>query len=206
MIIPITLASSSQQPLPAGLARLSSTEVVLIELQGALEVEAKVASERNGKFVGTLSVDEKLSKPTLRIGHHLLEGKVQNINKPLAVLHRLPVPSNSSSITFTATSISTSASASSRSRSTQPPIPQRRGDEDGMDIDGMPEESYAEPSTGPETLETQNDEESQRQIALTESAEPNPWMIMGVVKKKIIFSKRPMPIVEMKASSGNPET
>jgi hypothetical protein len=60
MIIPITLASSSQQPLPAGLARLSSTEVVLIELQGALEVEAKVATERNGKLVGTLSIDEKM--------------------------------------------------------------------------------------------------------------------------------------------------
>ncbi|KAH6876929.1 hypothetical protein BKA70DRAFT_1346918, partial [Coprinopsis sp. MPI-PUGE-AT-0042] len=164
--------------------------MVLIELQG--DTEAKVASERNGKLVGTLSVDEKLSKPTLRM----------NVNKPLAVLHRLPAPSNSSSITFTATSISTSGSASSRSRSTQPPIPQRRGDEGGMD-DGMPEESYTEPSTGPETLETQNDEESQRQGMLTESAEPNPWMIMGVVEKKIIFSKRPIPIVEMKASSGN---
>ena len=60
MIIPITLASSSQQLLPSGLARLSSNEVVLIELQGSLDVEAKVPSERNGKFVGKLTIDEKL--------------------------------------------------------------------------------------------------------------------------------------------------
>lgn len=63
MLISVTLASSSSSSagaakLPSGLAKLSNDEIVLIELQGSLEVEATHPSERNGKFVGTLTMDE----------------------------------------------------------------------------------------------------------------------------------------------------
>ncbi|KAL0954413.1 hypothetical protein HGRIS_003399 [Hohenbuehelia grisea] len=60
MIIPINLAPSGSNPsLPSGLANISHDEVVLIELQGALEVESAEPGERNGKLVGTLRIDDK---------------------------------------------------------------------------------------------------------------------------------------------------
>lgn len=38
--------------------KLSNGEIVLIDLQGSLEVEATPPSERNGKFAGKLTVGE----------------------------------------------------------------------------------------------------------------------------------------------------
>lgn len=59
MLIPITIAHSSSEPkLPPGLAKISHDEIVLIELQGTLEVESNHPKERNGKPVGTLKIDE----------------------------------------------------------------------------------------------------------------------------------------------------
>ena len=59
MLIPITIAHSSSEPkLPPGLAKISHDEIVLIELQGTLEVESNHHKERNGKLVGTLKIDE----------------------------------------------------------------------------------------------------------------------------------------------------
>jgi hypothetical protein len=40
------------------LAKISHDEVVLIELQGSLEVESNHPSERDGKHVGKLRIDE----------------------------------------------------------------------------------------------------------------------------------------------------
>lgn len=70
MIIPINVASSSfsNPKLPPGLAKISHDELVLVELQGSLEVECNHISERNGKLVGSLKVDEiTVSPTTLRI-------------------------------------------------------------------------------------------------------------------------------------------
>lgn len=58
MIIPITLSTSPGAKLPSGLAKISHDEVVLIELQGALEVETTKPGERDGKVVGRLTIDE----------------------------------------------------------------------------------------------------------------------------------------------------
>ncbi|TFK28148.1 hypothetical protein FA15DRAFT_89262 [Coprinopsis marcescibilis] len=140
MIIPVTLSTGdSNLKLPHGLAKISNDEVVLIELQGALDVEAKHPSERNGKLVGKLTIDEAMSKPLLRIGHHLLEGKIATINKPLAVMHR---PHDGGS----------------------------------MDVDE----------------DTQGDGPGIK----SSGSQRLGWTILGVVRKKIIFSKRPMPITK----------
>src|SRR5271170_5396014 len=112
MIIPITIPSTSNPKLPPSLAKIGHDEIVLIELQGSLQVECSHDSERNGKFVGKLSINESgvrdcslhqknvaitllyiigyftKNRPTLTIGHHLLEGKVATLPKPLAVLQR----------------------------------------------------------------------------------------------------------------------
>lgn len=61
MIIPITLSSeNSHSKLPAGLARISNDEIVLVELQGALDTGNSHPVERNGKFIGKLSIDDAL--------------------------------------------------------------------------------------------------------------------------------------------------
>lgn len=64
MLIPITITSSPSNPkLPSGLAKISHNEVVLVELQGSLEVECNQPSERDGKLVGKLKIDDLTVKP-----------------------------------------------------------------------------------------------------------------------------------------------
>jgi len=60
MLIPITFSPqfTSNSKLPSGLAKISHDEVVLIELQGSLDVESNHPSDRDGQFVGKLKLDE----------------------------------------------------------------------------------------------------------------------------------------------------
>ncbi|TEB33329.1 hypothetical protein FA13DRAFT_147166 [Coprinellus micaceus] len=149
MIIPITLSTEANAKLPSGLAQISNDEIILIELQGALDVNVEASpTERNGKFVGKLTVDDAMA--TLLIGHHLLEGKVAVIPKPLAIMHRTNSAGRASS---------TSGTGEMDVEETQ--------FEGSMDVD---------------------------RAAGGEQAPPQ-WTIQGLVKKKIIFSKRPMPII-----------
>ncbi len=65
MLISVTLPSCSANPkLPSSLAKISHDEVVLIELQGSLDVESKHPTERNGQFVGKLKIDEATVSPS----------------------------------------------------------------------------------------------------------------------------------------------
>ncbi|KAF7971068.1 hypothetical protein HWV62_22125 [Athelia sp. TMB] len=135
MLIPITISAgspSASAPLPPQLAKLGNDELVLIELQGALDVECTDPSERDGQLVGKFRLDEGSDKPTLSIGHHLLEGKIVSLSKPLGVMQR-----------------------TSGARGAV------MGDE------GMEEVAAASVQ----------------------------WDVVAIVKKKIVFSKRPMPIV-----------
>ncbi|KAJ7238576.1 Ctf8-domain-containing protein [Mycena haematopus] len=140
MIIPINfpVASASSSKLPHTLATISHDELVLIELQGHFEVECTNDRERDGRLIGRLCIDEAAKRPTLMVGHHLLEGKVTQLPKPLAVLRRV-------------------AGADL---------------DDAMDCDDRPGESQAKPETSTVS-----------------------WDAIAVVKRKIVFSKRPMPIV-----------
>ncbi|KAI5885901.1 uncharacterized protein SCHCODRAFT_02519461 [Schizophyllum commune H4-8] len=150
MTIPITIGSSSEySPLPSGLARISHNEVVLVELQGALEVESREARERDGRLIGRFGIDENGTRATLFIGHHLLEGKVAQMPKPFAVMQRKSAP------------------ASRRSALSGG---EAGGDnDDAMDLDTSADDTSAQDNVS--------------------------WEIIAVVKRKIVFSKRPMPIV-----------
>jgi chromosome transmission fidelity protein 8 len=169
MIIPINVAPpSSNSKLPPGLAKISHEEIVLIELQGTLEVECTHISESDGKLVGKLKIDEASvsaviiallrcgnltgivlqNKPTLLIGHHLLEGKIVTLPKPIAVLHRSDT------------------------------ISPRRGVIRADQIANEDEEIDVD------------DEGSQ-----ISSQNAVAWDVVAVVKRKILFSKRPMPVV-----------
>ncbi|KAJ7094280.1 Ctf8-domain-containing protein [Mycena epipterygia] len=144
MIIPVSfpIPSVSTPKLPSQLARISHDELVLIELQGELEVECTSDSARDGRLVGRLAIDEAGKRPTLRIGHHLLEGKVAPLPKPLAVLQRVP-----------------------------------DGDPDAMDCDADADaDADGSQGAGAETSTVS-------------------WDAIAIVKRKIVFSKRPMPIV-----------
>ncbi|KAF7289613.1 hypothetical protein HMN09_01323500 [Mycena chlorophos] len=101
MIIPISfnLGATGLKKLPPALARVSHLEVVLVELQGRETLRARWQARRSNRFrrlwgaqrlpsLFTLLLSPQ--KPaTLRIGHHLLEGRVTQLAKPLAVLQRI---------------------------------------------------------------------------------------------------------------------
>ncbi|KAJ3569307.1 hypothetical protein NP233_g5148 [Leucocoprinus birnbaumii] len=238
MLIPITFnpkpssSSTSTAPkLPSALAKISNDEVVLIELQGALEVEVAQPTDKNGKFVGKLTIDESGSvsdsvvrvasnirstckwacgrsqrifnlflgslavigpflpellltkimslsfsynnwthttlqgKPTLLIGHHLLEGKIAALTKPLAILTR-----STTDVNLSATNTSeTPGPSDSRSRG------EDRDDSNSMDVD--------------------EDGADGRERSGSTPNRTAQWQAVGIVKKKIVFAKRPMPIV-----------
>ena len=67
MLIPITIISdsSSNPKLPSGLAKISNDEVILVELQGSLEIECNHPNERNGKLVGKLKIDDSMVRSNI---------------------------------------------------------------------------------------------------------------------------------------------
>ncbi|KAF7289632.1 hypothetical protein HMN09_01325400 [Mycena chlorophos] len=148
MIIPISfnIGATGICPLPPALARISHSEVVLVELQGALEVDYVKPSERDGKLVGKLGLDNSGNTATLRIGHHLLEGRVTQLAKPLAVLQCI--------------------------------VGEQAGVAD-MDID----------------VPLDDEEDAASQQAPSETQTTTGWDAIALIKRKIVFSKRPTPIV-----------
>ncbi|KAI9059075.1 hypothetical protein FKP32DRAFT_1580677 [Trametes sanguinea] len=144
-------SSLPRRALPPQLVQFGTDELVLVELQGALEVEGS----KDGQLVGKLRVDSATKKPTLLIGHHLLEGKLVNLSKPLAVMHR-------------------------REPASSPDAPTT--EDDPMSLDR---------------------EDSQRPA----ESDARRWDIVAVVKRKMVFSKRPMPIVgRPSGSAGAPSS
>ncbi|KIJ51482.1 hypothetical protein M422DRAFT_44013 [Sphaerobolus stellatus SS14] len=142
MLIPLTLTPPPTRlppPLPPTLAKLGSDEIVLIELQGSLEVPQD-GTKKDGGNIGVFRVVN--DKPTLTIGYHLLEGKLVSLSKPLAVLYKT----------------------------------NHDDDPDGaagwsMDVD-----------------------ESNRNGAPKSNGETS-YDVVAIIKRKVVFSKRPTPIV-----------
>lgn len=60
MIISVNfpIPSTSTPKLPPALAKIAHDELVLVELQGELEVECTSDSERDGRLVGQLRIDD----------------------------------------------------------------------------------------------------------------------------------------------------
>ncbi|PWN20608.1 hypothetical protein BCV69DRAFT_282821 [Microstroma glucosiphilum] len=96
----VATSSRSSAPKPL-LALCPNGELVLIELQGSLEMEgldsdlssasasAEGSASGGGQVVGEFSWGEgKEDKPTLLLSHHRLEGKLITLGRPLAVLEK----------------------------------------------------------------------------------------------------------------------
>ncbi|PWN28140.1 hypothetical protein BDZ90DRAFT_163504 [Jaminaea rosea] len=81
-------AASSSVPRPL-LALSPNGELVLIELQGSLEMEDQGGAEGESSTIGELIWGEgREDKPTLVLSHHRLEGKLATLSKPLAVIEK----------------------------------------------------------------------------------------------------------------------
>ncbi|PKI85001.1 hypothetical protein MVES1_001074 [Malassezia vespertilionis] len=81
-------ASVDLSDVPGPLLRLSPNgELVLVELQGSLEMDGLVSG--GGHTIGTLRFPaSQEGKPVLQISHHRLEGSFVKLRKPLAVLEK----------------------------------------------------------------------------------------------------------------------
>ncbi|KIY62404.1 hypothetical protein CYLTODRAFT_426951 [Cylindrobasidium torrendii FP15055 ss-10] len=178
MLIPITFNAPNpgESSLPPALAKVSASQVMLVELQGTLEVESTFEGERDGKLVGILSVDEALKRPTLRIGNHHLEGKIVSLVKPLAVLHKTTSPINTD---FASSSYTHKPRSKSTLREETNPIENEKN---------AAEEPMDEDEEGDENAKADLDEDMDGQ------ARETTWEAVAIVKRKIVFSKRPMPI------------
>lgn len=160
MIVPIAVPppNAFSAKLPPSIAKLGHDELFLIELQGTLDVQCPESTAKDGQLIGTLNISDMVrtqtrrfdvtsslfllfkNKPTLTIGHHLLEGKVVNLPKPLGVLHK-----------------------------------HVRNDGSGSSAVHAPYD-----------IEGEGEGEG-KQVR---------WDVTAVVKKKIVFSKRPMPVAK----------
>ncbi|CAO1632259.1 unnamed protein product [Parajaminaea phylloscopi] len=83
-------AAASQQQAPQPLLAMSPNgELVLIELQGSLEMDAQTDEEGGQTVIGELHWGQgSQDKPTLVLSHHRLEGKLTKLSKPMAVLEK----------------------------------------------------------------------------------------------------------------------
>ncbi|XP_068220730.1 chromosome transmission fidelity protein 8 homolog [Palaemon carinicauda] len=61
-------------------------EWVLLELQG--DLESRTHEEMKNKFIGDLHFTKQGGIPVLIIGHHILYGKVQDLDKPFLYLRK----------------------------------------------------------------------------------------------------------------------
>lgn len=110
------------------------------------------------------------NKPTLMIGHHLLEGKLVNLAKPLAVLHRHDARSPT------------------------------RNDDDAA------EESEMEEAAPGSAMDVDGDVGGnvERGRGRGKDARAKSWDVVAVVRKKMVFAKRPMPMVGRPPAGGAP--
>ncbi|XP_066937416.1 chromosome transmission fidelity protein 8 homolog [Macrobrachium rosenbergii] len=78
MQIPIKLSAEEDGDL---------NEWVLLELQG--DLESRTQEDMKNKFIGDLHFTKQGGIPVLIIGHHILYGKVQDLEKPFIYLRKI---------------------------------------------------------------------------------------------------------------------
>ncbi|SPO24458.1 uncharacterized protein UTRI_03726 [Ustilago trichophora] len=233
---------------PAPLTALTPHgELILIELQGSLEIENQ--SSFGGQILGTVSFDStRPDRPVLMISHHRLEGKFVNLVRPLAVLEKkvrggsggknrsvLVDVKNGEKRRTQADGIGEKVGSVRKARkveeansigregarsSSPPMIMSPKRNRDAMDFSSSP--PHATPikprpvaratalngidENGASTNQAAEEEEEEEELGDGEEPQTAVYYdVVNVIKRKILFSKRPEPIVRLDTTSSAPK-
>lgn len=218
-----SLPSSSTALLnaPSQLTSLTPNgELLLIELQGSLEIENQ--AKDGHQVLGTITFEEgREDRPVLMVSHHRLEGKFVNLVKPLAVLEKktrkdqrvlaeqdlneTPTKIGKRSAQVDAEGSTTPRNRTKRAKqgndlpvsspTTATPIRRKK---DAMDFSSSPPYRSSPPREQDlertETASNDNDEDDELQ---DEAQTAVYYDVVNIIKRKILFSKRPEPIVKL---------
>ena len=182
MIVPLTLpsgSSASARTLPPALVQLGSSELFLLEIQGDLEVSA----DKRGQLVGHLTIDDSGKvRPSFVVivisdGCCLLQGK-----PTLRIGYHLL----EGTIVSLAKPLAVLQRMPTPSLSQIPPPPHPDAPDEDFSMHCGEELSALEP------------------VPTVTAATSSSYTIRTIVRKKIVFSKRPTPIVGTSAKIGIP--
>ncbi|GAA5938204.1 uncharacterized protein JCM15063_000665 [Sporobolomyces koalae] len=199
MRIPLSISPSLETQLstPSGSASdpplvFIDQEPFIVELQGRLELPpddqlpgggtdptgGDEASRLRGSRVGKIDLSDPVSttrfkKPTMRIAHHRLEGKLETLLTPYALLRT------------TAGRRTRSPSPSQHLDPEEPALKKQRPNDPG-------ERSSKSRST-------------QEEVGEEERGSSTRIEIVGIVRKKIVFNKRPEPLIDTKSGVASSE-
>lgn len=208
MRIPIHTGSAPgcvpRDGLPPPLVRLSPDgELVLVELQGSLEMDGSDAN--GGHVIGTLTFPAgRESQPILQISHHRLEGTFVKLRRPLAVMvkqtHAPPMtPSSPEASTSPPTSPPASPTLARKRARTEEGTPRAE------DARSTPRAPAVAPSSSPmppppvRWSDGHMDFSSPhvRGGAAARRPPTTSYTVVTLVRQKLLFSKQPEPIVKL---------
>lgn len=135
------------------------------------------------------------------VGHNLLEGKIVNLAKPLAILKKKET--RISSETSTAASYSPATIVKTRGR---------RSDNDKDELMDVDEDEDRDSDQGTDSDEPSDEgreftrkrglnSRTQAEAEATTTTTGVEYDLVALVKRKLLFSKRPMPVVNMVQTS-----
>ena len=234
---PVASTSSNHALLSAAPSPLTaltpSGELILIELQGALEIENQSAA--GGQILGTLSFEPtRPDRPVLMVSHHRLEGKFVNLVRPLAVLEKKVRPDKATPLAADGVLLELSNGKrrpeeqrvgtvrkarrvegdkeAGVASSSPPPSPKRA--RDAMDFSSSPPRPTPTANVARATALPGIDENAEHSSLQHSSKEKEGeeedveepqtavyYDVVSVIKRKILFSKRPEPIVRLDPSA-----
>ncbi|XP_055594796.1 chromosome transmission fidelity protein 8 homolog [Uranotaenia lowii] len=146
-------------------------EWCIVELQGDLEVRGD--RDMAGQFIGDLLYN-KYGQPILIIGHHILHGRLQKVDKPLLVMEKTEI---------------------CRTRTVN-----QRDDEEDADNATMLDVSQV--SQLDSTMASSNRTVLDSTLAVEHKTVPKTeYQVRAVVKYKVLFKSRPKPIIANVAKS-----
>ncbi|SJX63167.1 uncharacterized protein SRS1_13991 [Sporisorium reilianum f. sp. reilianum] len=202
-------STSTLQAAPAPLTALTPHgELLLIELQGSLEIEHQ--SPAGGQTLGTISFDPlRPDRPVLMISHHRLEGKFVNLVRPLAVLEKkvrahsvlVEVGNEVGAVRRSKRPVESGETLPKRARdavdfSSSPPSMTPVKARPLAKASGLTDivENAAQQGSAKQGKEEEDDDDAEEpQTAVY-------YDVVSVIKRKILFSKRPEPIVRLDTS------
>nr|XP_019529178.1 chromosome transmission fidelity protein 8 homolog [Aedes albopictus] len=144
-------------------------EWCIVELQGDLEVRGDRIMD--GQFIGDLLYN-KYGQPILIIGHHILQGRLQKMDKPLLVMEK----------------------CETRKRRITEPAPNNTEGDDEPENETMLDVSQV--SHLDSTIASSNRTVLDSTLAVEHKTVPKTeYQVRAVVKHKILFKARPKPII-----------